>query len=146
MGVGAIESLGVVCAAGARGSACPLNLPMLAMPTISSDYGQGNGQFYESCARFSGISKIRFYYDSNHCTGLELFYSFGGREVVGQIQGHYSYQFIVTNGKTIRRVHFTYEGNKLKNLSFRTEGTRDLLEKGYSVTDRTVCIKPYSIL
>ncbi|RJE18542.1 hypothetical protein PHISCL_09124 [Aspergillus sclerotialis] len=135
MGTMAIESLGVIYAPGVHGSACPVDLPMLAAPRISWDYDQ----FYESCARLSDVSKVRFYYDSDRCTGLELFYSFGGREVLGRLQSHYSNQITVANGKKIRGVHFIYEANKLKNLSFETEGTKALPSGAYNVTGRTVC-------
>lgn len=130
----AIESFGAIYTAGSRGSICHSIQPVLSMPMIDPPYERENNFHVESCARLSAISKILFYYETGHCTGLRFVYHSGTSEVVGRIQGNHSHEIALSNGATIRRIWLVYRKDKkdrqLENINFETDNTVHLREQG----------------
>lgn len=129
-----VQSLGAIYAAGSRGSTCPSILPTLASPSLDP-----GGEFSKSAARLSRIQKVWFYYDSDYCIGLRLFYAFGNSDVVGRIQGEYSHELILTHSNPICRIWLIHEGGRLKELGFETECNKELREGSHPITESTVC-------
>lgn len=135
-----VQSFGAIYAAGSSGCVCPSIPPLLSIDQVYETSVQGSWRIFESYARLRGIQKIWFYYESDRCTGLRLFYVFGYSEVVGRIRGQYSRELLLPQNEPIERSFVLYEGEKLKNIEFNPraenfQGTGEL----YMLTEDMVC-------
>ena len=128
---------------GSRGTDCPNIQPILRMPALGLPYEEESAHFFESCARLSGVQKIRLYSEAGRCTGLQLFHLCGSSEVLGQIQGTYSHELILPHGDIIRWIQIVLRDEQLKHIEFGTANKETTsLEEGelINVDEHAVCI------
>jgi hypothetical protein len=136
-----IESLGAFYADGALGTGCPSIQRVLQMPRIDPAHAHEHAIYFESCARLSDVQKVLFYYETDHCTGLRLFYFSGYSEVVGRVQSHHSEELTLSDGNALRRIRVIYENQHLKDVKFETDQTEGFSKDDvYDITETTVCL------